>query len=542
MNLNTTKRTTQNISLGYSSDTQNRETAKQVYERLKTDRNNYTDRAESCAQFTIPALFPKETDNSSSTYKIPHQSFGARGVNNLSSKLLLALFPPNSTFFRLDMNPILKANVSQQDPKMQQEIEAAMMKMEQRILKYIETSQIRVTIKEALNQLIVAGNCLLYLPPKEGGAKLYRLSSYVCQRDALGKVLQIVTVDKLMFGTLPQDVKDMLMTSESGKQWRVTDPVEIYTHVYLEGDTYYTYQETEGKPIQGTEQQFPYDKSPWIALRFVKMDGESYGRSFVEEYLGDLKNLDGLQEAILNYAAIAAHILYLVNPGGMTQARRIAKAKTGDFVPGRKDDISVLQLDKSTDIMIAKSTVDAIEQRLSYCFILNSVVQRDAERVTAEEIRQVAGELEDTLGGTYSILSQELQLPLVKRIMAQLEANGEIPTTQQGDIEPSITTGLEALGRGHDYNKLEMLQQSISTLPGAEQYINVGAFIKAKATSLGIDTTGLIKTDEQIQQEQQQAMEQQMMANATGPAVNGLMSMAQNEQQANLMNNPTMNE
>ena len=342
-----------------------------------------------------------------------------------------------------------------------------------------------------------------------------------------------------MFGTLPQDVKDMLMTSEGGKQWRVTDPVEIYTHVYLEGDTYYSYQETEGKPIQGTEQQFPYDKSPWIALRFVKMDGESYGRSFVEEYLGDLKNLDGLQEAILNYAAIAAHILYLVNPGGMTQARRIAKAKTGDFVPGRKDDISVLQLDKSTDIMIAKNTVDAIEQRLSYCFILNSVVQRDAERVTAEEIRQVAGELEDTLGGTYSILSQELQLPLVKRIMAQLEANGEIPTTQQGDIEPSITTGLEALGRGHDYNKLEMLQQSISTLPGAEQYINVGAFIKAKATSLGIDTTGLIKTDEQIQQEQQQAMEQQMMTNATGPAVNGLMSMAQNEQQANL-NNPTM--
>lgn len=536
MDLNTTKRTTQNISLGYSSDTQNRETAKQVYERLKTDRNNYTDRAESCAQFTIPALFPKETDNASSTYKIPHQSFGARGVNNLSSKLLLALFPPNSTFFRLDMNPILKANVSQQDPQMQQEIEAAMMKMEQRILKYIETSQIRVTIKEALNQLIVAGNCLLYLPPKEGGAKLYRLSSYVCQRDALGKVLQIVTVDKLMFGTLPQDVKDML--DSDGKQWRVTDPVEIYTHVYLEGDTYYSYQETEGKPIQGTEQQFPYDKSPWIALRFVKMDGESYGRSFVEEYLGDLKNLDGLQEAILNYAAIAAHILYLVNPGGLTQARRIAKAKTGDFVPGRKDDISVLQLDKSTDIMIAKNTVDAIEQRLSYCFILNSVVQRDAERVTAEEIRQVAGELEDTLGGTYSILSQELQLPLVKRIMAQLEANGEIPTTQQGDIEPSITTGLEALGRGHDYNKLEMLQQSISTLPGAEQYINVGAFIKAKATSLGIDTTGLIKTDEQIQQEQQQAMEQQMMANATGPAVNGLMGMAQNEQQANL-NNPT---
>lgn len=500
-----------------------RETAKAIYERLKNDRQPYTDRAEECAKYTIPALFPKENDTSSTTYKLPHQSFGARGVNNLSSKLLLALFPPNSTFFRLDMNPTLKAEVAQQDASMQQEIEAALMKMEQRILKYVETSQLRVTIKEALNQLIVAGNCLLFLPPKEGGAKLYRLSNYVVQRDALGKVLEIVTLDKLLFGTLPEDVRKLIETS---KQWNMNDPVEVYTHIYLGDGNYYSYQEVEGTLIPGTEQQFPEDKSPWIAIRFVKMDGESYGRSFVEEYLGDLKNLDGLQEAILNYSAIAAYILFLVNPGGMTRARLIAKAETGDFVPGRKEDISVLQLEKSNDMMIAKSTIDAIEQRLSYCFILNSVVQRNAERVTAEEIRQVAGELEDTLGGTYSILSQELQLPLVRRIMAQLESTGELPTTQAGAIEPSITTGIEALGRGHDFNKLEMLQQSIAALPGAEQYINVGAFIKAKATSLGIDTTGLIKTDEEIAQEQAQAMNDQMMQGVAPEVTKGIMNIA----------------
>ncbi|UZT50437.1 head-to-tail connector protein [Enterobacter phage 04_vB_Eclo_IJM] len=34
---------------------------------------------------------------------------------------------------------------------------------------------------------------------------------------------------------------------------------------------------------------------------------------------------------------------------------------------------------------------DAIEQRLGWAFLLNSAVQRNAERVTAEEIRYVAG-------------------------------------------------------------------------------------------------------------------------------------------------------
>ena len=39
--------------------------------------------------------------------------------------------------------------------------------------------------------------------------------------------------------------------------------------------------------------------------------------------------------------------------------------------------------------------------------MLQSSVQRDAERVTTEEIRYLAGELEDTLSGIYSILSQD---------------------------------------------------------------------------------------------------------------------------------------
>ena len=65
----------------------------------------------------------------------------------------------------------------------------------------------------------------------------------------------------------------------------------IYTHVYLENDVFYSYQEVNGEIVKGSEQQYPKEKTPWIPLRMVKMDGESYGRSFVEEYLGDLKSL-----------------------------------------------------------------------------------------------------------------------------------------------------------------------------------------------------------------------------------------------------------
>jgi len=154
--------------------------AKKTYERLKSDRQPYVDRAVDCAKVTIPALFPKENDDKSTKYETPYQSVGARGVNNLASKLILALMPPNSPFFRLGMSDEVLAeymNNGQEDTKAQ--VEQALMMIENRVMKYIESNQIRVTVQESLKQLIVAGNALLFLPPAEGGIKLYKLMDWV---------------------------------------------------------------------------------------------------------------------------------------------------------------------------------------------------------------------------------------------------------------------------------------------------------------------------------------------------------------------------
>ncbi|PWM76701.1 MAG: phage tail protein [Phascolarctobacterium sp.] len=509
-----------------------RETAKAVYERLKSTRDTYTKRAEDCAAMTIPSLFPKESDSESTDYMVPNQSLGARGVNNLSSKLLLALLPPNSPFFRLSISDRVLAELSQQEngDKIKQEIDQALLQIEQRIIKYIESRQIRVTIKEALNQLIVAGNCLLFLPPKEGGAKLYRLSSYVLQRDALGEVIQIVAADNLSFATLPDNLKTLV--ASDGNTPAPETPCIVYTHIYRDSDTTYkSYQELNGTVIQGSEQTYPKDKTPWIALRLIKVDGESYGRSFVEEYLGDLENYDAHSEALRNFAAITSHIIFLVNPAGITQPRLLSKAKSGDYVPGRPEDVQAIQLNKLNDLSVTKAYLDGLEQRLSYVFMLNSAVQRNAERVTAEEIRYVAGELEDTLGGTYSILSQELQLPLVRRLMAQLETSGEIPTLPDGAVNPTITTGLEALGRGQDLNKLIMFKDFIAQIPEASSMIKLDSLVLMVATALGLDTTGLIKTPQEIEEERQQAMAMQMAQAAIPNATKGVMDAANNSQQ-----------
>ena len=500
----------------------NVETAKSRYVKLEGDRRPYTDRAEKCAQYTIPMAFPKDTDAASTNYETPYQSIGARGVNNLTSKLMLALFPPNAPFFRLALGDDIE-NALGDDSATKQQWEEALSKLERKITSYMETHQIRTTANEALLQLIIAGNVCVFLPPAEGGMRIYRLNSYVVSRDGVGNVLEIIAKESVAYGALPPEAQSAI--GEVG----VVDAdraYDIYTHTYLEGDVYKSYQEVEGNIISGSEQEYPKDKSPWIPLRLKKMDGESYGRSFVDEYLGDLKVLEALSKSVAQVAAVASNILYLVNPNAVTRISELSKAKSGDFIRGKIEDIQILQVNKTSDLQITENAIQSIEGRLSYAFLLNSAVQRNAERVTAEEIRYVANELEDTVGSIYSILSQEFQLPLVKRFMIQMTREGAIPDLPQGSkgVEPLIVTGIEALGRGHDLTKLDTFIRYAQVFPEAFQTsVKQGEILRQIATALGIDSSSVVKTDEEVQQEQQQQVQMQMAQQAVPEMAKGAM-------------------
>lgn len=485
-----------------------RTTAKQLYAKLETARQPYTQRAEKCAELTIPMAFPKDSDTSSTKYETPYQSIGARGVNNLTSKLMLALFPPNAPFFRLSLGDEVRAQLGD-DPRTVQEWESALSKIERQITNYMETHQMRVTMNEAMTQLVLSGNVLLFLPPKEGGMKLYRLNSYVLSRDGIGNTIEIVTKESIAYGALPPEAQRCI-TEDNVEPHKAYD---VYTHTYLEGDTYQSYQEVGDQIIPGSEQTYPKDASPWIPLRLRKMDGEAYGRSFVDEYLGDLKALESLSKSVTETAAIASNIIFLVNPSAITRISELQKAKPGDFVRGRLEDITALQINKSSDLQITTAAISNIEARLSYAFLLNSAVQRNAERVTAEEIRYVARELEDTVGNIYSILAQELQLPLVRRFMNQMTGMGAIPALPQGSrgVEPTVTTGIEALGRGHDLAKLDTFIRYAQVFPEAFQNaVKQNEILSQIATALGIDAASVVKTQQEIEQEQQKMMQMQM--------------------------------
>jgi hypothetical protein len=493
------------------------------YDQLKTTRDPFLQRGRDCSKVTIPSICPDSNQGDHGKLKTPWQSTGARGIAHLSHKLLITLLPPNTPFFKLEIDG-LALQIEEQGPEIKTELDTALVKVEQACMTSLETMSARASLNQAFRQLLVTGNVLLYVLPD--GIRVIHLQDYCVVRDPMGHVTEILVEEEVYPEALPDgflpDQKEEEEKLEATKK-----SMKIHTCVKFEDGMATWYQECKGKEIPDTYGRCPENCSPWIVLRYEKLDSEDYGRSHTEQYYGDLTALESLYQAVIEAAAAASKILFLCNPNGTTRPKTLSSAANGAIVQGNAQDVSVVQANKQADLQIANSTIDRIEGRLQFAFLLNSAIQRPGERVTAEEIRYMAQELEASIGGFYSILTQELQLPLVRRLIYMLQKKGKLPefpnSQETGEplVLPKAVTGLEGIGRGDDMNKLTeflTLTQQVLGPEIAQQYVNYEEALRRLAASASIDTTNLVKTSEQLQQEaaaaqaqQQQDQQQQQM-------------------------------
>tara|TARA_Y100000004_G_scaffold2460_1_gene2995 strand:- start:601 stop:1596 length:996 start_codon:yes stop_codon:yes gene_type:complete len=289
------------------------------------------------------------------------------------------------------------------------------------------------------------------------------------------------------------------------------DECVIYTHVTRDNNRWVWHQELEGEILPKSIGKAPIEANPWLVLRFNHVDGEVYGRGRVEEFLGDLKSLEALSQAIVEGSAAAAKVVFTVAPSSTTKPQTLAKAGNGAIIQGRPDDIGVVQVGKTADFQTAYQMIGSLTQRLNEAFLILNV--RDSERTTAEEVRMTQLELEQQLGGLFSLLTVEFLVPYLNRKLNIAQKTGEIPRLPKGGIvRPTIVAGINALGRGQDRESLAQFLTVLAQTLGPEaigQFVNPDEVIKRLAAASGIDVLNLVKSMEEKQAEMQQQMEQQ---------------------------------
>ena len=442
----------------------------------------------------------------------PWQSVGAKCAVTLAAKLMQSMLPVQTSFFKLQVD---ESQLGQEfGPQVKSELDLSFAKIERTILEAIAASNDRVIVHEALLHLVVAGNALIFMG--KDGLKVYPLNRYVVERDGNGNVIEIITKEtiakKLIEDQLPEDVLKQYDTVVDGSDDNVEE-CDIYTHIKRDNNRYVWHQEVHDKILEKSYGKSPVDVTPWIPLRFNTVDGEDYGRGRVGQFIGDLKSLEALSQALVEGSAAAAKVVFTVSPSSTTKPSTLANAGNGAIVQGRPDDIGVVQVGKTADFRTAFEMMQQLERRLNEAFLVMQV--RQSERTTAEEVRLTQMELEQQLGGLFSLLTTEFLLPYLNRILNQFQKTGKIPRLPKDIVKPTIVAGVNALGRGQDRESLGQFLQVVSTTMGPEavqKYINPEEVIKRLAASSGIDVLNLVTSMQEIQQEQQ-AVQQQEQAN-----------------------------
>ena len=278
-------------------------------------------------------------------------------------------------------------------------------------------------------------------------------------------------------------------------------------------DKWVVTQDVDGEVV-GKEKSYTYDKLPFRYFGWTWNVGDKYHRPFAEDYYSDMVQLNALSRVNTQGAVIASKTLIMVDQrGNRTKKADVANSGNGDVIDGRADDVTAFQLNKHFDFQVSNEREMEIKRQLQKSFLDTGSVTRDAERVTAQEIRIMAQQLEtSTLAGIYSSMSTQWSKWIVEQVMGELGIKFEA-------IDVSVLTGLDALGRSQETQKLDGFVQRMAQL-NMLQYIKNDELISRYASYDGINTVNLIKSPEEIQKEQQ-AQQQQMLQQQAGESIAG---------------------
>jgi len=496
-------------------------TIRKDFERLDQQRQESLDRARFCAALTKPWILPPEGWTEGSKLPETYSSLASRGITNLEGRLLLALFPADTPFFKL--RPAARFRFDPDvDPETLNEFKQRLFMQELAIMAKLDQDDhavgtnarragFRSRMRTAISQLLITGDVLIQITDTYS-MKIHRRDNYVTKRSLDGDVLMHITremIDPLVLS------EEQAIAADLDIQTISTKPVDkrltqIHTRVQWHpiSNRWIIDQELNGHVINMSEEVV----TPFFCVPYDLAPAANYGEGLIAGNLGDVRSMNELTERLLDFAAIASKSLFVLDYNSQVRPRDLAEP-SGSVIQGRVQngnvtDIGILKADKLQDFNVANAVRESIRKDLAVTMLMEAESQPHGDRVTATQISRIASELDGALGGLYGPISDAIQVPLIERIVDMMRRAGELPALPDDAVEIEAVTGIAALSSESDQQKLLMLMQSLAQLgTDTMSRFDQGTLLDLMMRQSGIYEPGLVKSEEQIQQEQQQAVQ-----------------------------------
>lgn len=492
------------------------DTGKSRWLELDNSRSTFLTKCERLSLLTIPSVCPPmDYNDKSDTLSYDYQSFGATSTNFLQNKLMLTLFAPSRPFFRLEVDKnlqqLLEANTGGALTK--QVLEDQLSIAERLSVKKLDAMNLRSKLSQVITNLIVVGNCLFELNDKK--SRVYNIRKWVCKRDVYGDVIELLIKETLPFEQLSEDIQNEPSVLKLNKNKKSTVELIKWIKKNQKGEFNETQWVEDIKLPKKYDGKYNEDTLPYIVLTWTLPDGCDYGIGHVEKVAGTLEQLSILERARVNSAVLASEFRWFVSPSGVTQVEDLEESENGAVISGSPNDVNIISSGTTTALPAIDTQITSIKTELGRFFLLAEV--RNAERVTAEEIRLQAQQLENSLGGAYTNIANELQQPLARFLLNNID--NPIKLDKKG-MRVVIVTGLDALSRNGDIDNMNSLLSNLANVsqlpPSIQQVMNMKEVFNFYSANYGVSIKDILLSDEQIQANIQMQQRAQMNG-ADGP-------------------------
>ena len=502
------------------------------YRTLDSSRQAKLSRARQCAAMTLPEVLPPQGWTEQNQLPMPYSSTAGRGVSALGSRMLSALLPLNDMpFFSLGLK-------DGTDPSA--DADGYLESLSYQIYRKLSAKNLRETVYQILQHLIVVGDCLLVIED-DMSYRTIRSDMYTVRRNVQGDVTEIIYIEYVANPATKPAGEDTYTGTNSHEKRKGYEAVYVRCVWDSKRDLWLCQKERNGEIFETGE----YTVLPYAPLRWQGVTGENYGRSHVETMMGDIQTLESYTQALIEGMAAGSSFWMGVDPSGITELDDLAEAENGQWVPARAQDIFTLSPSTTMKPQLDATMkgVEMMRSEVGKGFLLNSAAMPTGDRVTATAIRAVGQELEQVLGGAFSAIARDMMVPIVKRAMFLMIDMGDIDErlakefTSEGVLSVDIVTGLQALSRENDLTKLLQMGEMVRNLPEqAAANFRWDAYAGSLIQALGFDSRNWVKSEEEVAEEQQQKQMQELAAQSAqqvgGAVANAAGAAAQQDIQA----------
>lgn len=495
------------IAPGITEDNTN---IRSVWDWMQQSKGDLIDRSREYARLTVPYICP-EPNAGNTEQDHANVMIGPRLVNFLAHKLIGTLFPHDRPFFKVDLKPRVEFDISQEvEQKRIDQTKVSIAERGMQVTKVamaeLDMVRYRPMAIEVAKNLIVTGNCVVRRLP--GGRRVvYGVHDFGIYRDIGGDPYDLILRDVSRFDSLPEDIRRQVAERRTGV--RNSDIVNLLSRWTKQKDGRWLFQQAVDDHNLNTFSYIAAKDFPCIPLTWTLARGENYGRGLVEDNIAAFNGIDVSTTALLEMFGIAADIKFLVNPGSVIDINEFIEGKRGSYHYGNENDITSPQIgmEKRADMQVLAEAIGSWERQLSAAFLMSSGSVRDAERVTAEEIRFYAKEIESAYGGLYSMLSMNWQFTEAGWAMARVEK------TLPDVLQVVITTGMDALSQEVALDSLRLSLNDLGLLNAVPEDVRAELSVERVARFIFLNRNlpfdQFTMTDEEKKAKQDAMMAQQ---------------------------------